>query len=92
MQFHFLLSPLYFVLYFLMKSSSLSFLISGSELKTFSRMVTLISLTSVLGYYNVPQWLLSEDKNWSPGCHTFLHSGQGFTSWDTFGFFNGGAD
>ena len=43
MQFYFLFIPLYLVLNFLMKSSSLSFLTKGSILWTFSKIVTLIS-------------------------------------------------
>ena len=44
MQIYFLFIPLYFVLNFLMKSSSLSFLTKGSWLWTFSNTVTFISL------------------------------------------------
>ena len=44
MQAHLLLRPLYFVLKFLINNSSLSFLIRGSMLCTFSNITTLISL------------------------------------------------
>ena len=44
MQIYFLLIPLYFVLNFLIKSSSLSFLTKGSWLWTFSKIVTFMSL------------------------------------------------
>ena len=43
MQSYFLFIPFYFVLIFLIKSSSLSFLTKGSILWTFSKIVTLIS-------------------------------------------------
>ena len=43
-QLHFLLSPLYFVLNFLMNKSSLSLLTRGSRLWTFSKIVTFMSL------------------------------------------------